>query len=121
MSPTRDSNRATEPGKHDTNLFLARWDGAPLAAAPHSAADRAQADIAWLADPAREGRGLGTRGLEAAGNYIQKAFSALGLLPAGENGTYRDDFEVAKRVLVGKRTSLTLADKALDALRSLQA
>lgn len=107
------SNRATPPGKHDTNLFLARWTGTPLAA-QQSAADRAQADIAWLADPAREGRGLGTAGLEAAGNYIQKSFAALGLLPAGENGTYRDDFEVAKRVLVGKGTTLTMADQALE-------
>jgi Tol biopolymer transport system component len=108
------SNRATEPGQHDTNLFLARWQSTPIVPAEQSAADRAQADIAWLADPAREGRGLGTAGLEAAGNYIQKAFSSLGMLPAGENGTYRDHFEVAKRVLISKGTSLFLADKPLE-------
>jgi len=106
------SNRATAPGQHDTNLFLASWQGAPIVP-EQTPADRVQADIAWLSDPAREGRGLGTAGLEASGKFIEQAFNALGMTPAGEAGTYRDNFEVAKHVLVGKTTSLSIAERRL--------
>ncbi len=109
------SNRATAPGKHDTNLFLATWVDAPVQVIGPSSADRVQQDVAWLADPAREGRGLGTAGLDAAGAFIEARFQQLGLLPAGEPGTYRDHFEVAKRVRVGQASSVTLADKPLEA------
>ena len=108
------SNRATPAGQHDTNVFLARWDDQATGVIEESGADRIQKDIAWLADPAREGRGLGTKGLEASGQFIEQRFKALGLAPAGEKGTYRDHFEVAKHVLVGKETTLKLADAALD-------
>jgi len=108
------SNRATEPGKRDTNLFLASWDSAATGALVETAADRVQRDIAWLSDPAREGRGLGTKGLQAAGEYIEQRLTKLGLTPAGENGTYRDNFEVAKRVQIGKETSLTLGEKSVE-------
>lgn len=110
------SNRATAPGQHDTNVFLARWDAqAPQLSTEETAADRIQTDIAWLADPAREGRGLGTKGLVAAGEYIEQRLRKLGITPAGDNGTFRDHFEVAKRVLVGPESSLALAGKTLDA------
>lgn len=108
------SNRATAEGKHDTNLFLARWAGAPIVPVEQSPADRMQSDIAWLADPAREGRGLGTQGLEASGKFIEDKFRGLGMQPAGAGGTFRDNFEVAKRVQVGKATSLALAEKTLQ-------
>jgi hypothetical protein len=110
------SNRKTAPGRHDTNVFLARWDAtAPSTVTEETAADRVQRDIAWLADPAREGRGLGTRGLVAAGEFIERRFQQLGLAPAGDNGSYRDAFEVAKRVLVGNDTSLALSGTSVEA------
>ena len=110
------SNRATAPGQHDTNVFLASWQDEPRShVTEETAADRVQQDIAWLADPAREGRGLGTQGLTAAGEFIEQRLRALGLAPAGENGTYRDEFVVAKHVLVGKESSLSLAGAAVPA------
>jgi Tol biopolymer transport system component len=110
------SNRATAPGQRDTNLFLASWDDrTPIVPAEETSADRVQRDIAWLADPAREGRGLGTKGLAASGEFIEQRFAKLGLMPAGEQGTFRDSFSVAKRVQVGKETSLAIDGKALAA------
>ena len=110
------SNRATAPGQHDTNVFLARWENEPQRhVSEETGADRVQKDIAWLADPAREGRGLGTKGLTAAGELIEQRFAALGLTPAGEKGTYRDHFEVAKHVLVGKESSLALGGASIAA------
>ncbi len=73
------SNRATAPGHADTNLFLARWRQAPPALATPRAEDALKEIVAWLADPAREGRGLGTQGLASAATYLEQRFSALGL------------------------------------------
>jgi Tol biopolymer transport system component len=109
------SNRATPPGQHDTNVFLAHWSDAAQAPVEPTGAERVLRDIAWLADPAREGRGLGTPGLVASGEFIEQRFKQLGLLPAGAQGTYRDGFEVAKHARVGGATSLTLGDQKLEA------
>jgi len=43
-------------------------------------------DINWLADPVREGRGMGTAGLEAAADYVATAFKAARLTPMREAG-----------------------------------
>jgi aminopeptidase N len=41
--------------------------------------ERMKADVEWLAAPEREGRGAGSRGLDAAANYIAERFERLGL------------------------------------------
>ncbi len=43
--------------------------------------ERMKADVEWLAAPEREGRGAGSRGLEAAAYYIAERFERLGLSP----------------------------------------
>jgi hypothetical protein len=43
--------------------------------------ERMKADVEWLAAPEREGRGAGSRGLDAAANYIAERFDRLGLAP----------------------------------------
>ena len=50
-----------------------------------------RADVEWLAAPEREGRGAGSRGLDAAANYIAERFERLGLSPlaAGARGDDR--------------------------------
>ncbi|MDI9622420.1 MAG: M20/M25/M40 family metallo-hydrolase [Acidobacteriota bacterium] len=48
--------------------------------------------VAWLADPAREGRGLGTPGLAAATDWVESAMREAGLRP-GQNAAFRQDFE----------------------------
>lgn len=104
------SNRMTPAGKTDTNLFLARWVSHE-AKTVDGAAERILADVRWLADPQREGRGVGTPGLEAAGAYLEARFKALGLLPAGEKGTYRAPFQVITRVTAKPSTKLTVAGR----------
>ncbi len=90
------SNRATPPGQHDTNVFLARWvEGARDV--QETGADRTMRDVAWLADPAREGRGVGTAGLDAACAYVERALQGAGLAPAGAEG-YRLPFDATTSV-----------------------
>lgn len=50
------------------------------------AQDRILNDIRYLADDAREGRGVGTTGLDSAAAYVARQFQIAGLRPAGTNG-----------------------------------
>lgn len=72
--------------KGETNVFLADWrQAAPVAAAHRpTTADEVRSRIAWLADPKREGRGVGTPGLKAAGDQLVTWMKAAGLEPGGE-------------------------------------
>jgi Tol biopolymer transport system component len=105
------SNRATPPGQHDTNVFVARWVDTP-ARALTGPADRIAADIAWLADPAREGRGVGGKGLEQAGAFLEKRFAELGLKPAGARG-FRQAFPVVTDLRAAPSTRLSLDGTAV--------
>ncbi len=50
--------------------------------------------VTWLADPAREGRGLGSAGLDASADYIAEQMKAAGLQPGGDDGTWFQNFSV---------------------------
>ncbi len=54
-----------------------------------TSADRIRADVRYLADDAREGRGVGTAGLDAAAEYIARQFRLAGLIPAGSEGYFQ--------------------------------
>ena len=54
------------------------------------AEERLKADVTYLADDAREGRSPGSKGIEAAADYIADAFRSAGLKPApGANGYFQ--------------------------------
>ena len=104
----------------ETNVFVARWvDGAP--AFEPRAPDRYLADVAWLADDAREGRGIETGGLAAAADWLEARFREIGLEPAFGAGGYRQRFEAPVAVEVEAGTALLLdgAPAAADAFRPL--
>jgi Tol biopolymer transport system component len=106
------SNRnQAQPG--DTDVYLATWvDAAPVATVP-TRADRYLADVAWLADDARAGRGIGTPGLAAAADWIEAQFASIGLEPAGEGGGYRQRFEAVVDVDQGPGTRLIVDGTAV--------
>jgi hypothetical protein len=63
-----------------------------MAAPPDSAYTR---DIVrWLADPAREGRGPGTAGLDSSAAYLSREMARLGLAPGGDSASYLQTFDV---------------------------
>jgi hypothetical protein len=71
--------------------------GTRIAFAGNDAADEAsatirpeaiRADMRFLADDLLEGRGTGTRGHEIAAKFMASEFEAMGLEPAGDNGSY---------------------------------
>lgn len=91
------SNRNQDkPG--ETNVFVARWVEGAKAEAERDGSFLE--DVRWLADDARQGRGVGTRGLEEAARYLEKRFRELGVEPAGENGTWFQELQVPVAVAV---------------------
>lgn len=107
------SNR-NQANDGDTDVYVARWVDTPPPATD-SAADRVAADVAWLADDAREGRGVGTQGLADAADWLEAQFKAIGLAPAGENGSYRQRFDAVVEVQRGAGTRLAIDGNAVPA------
>ena len=98
------SNRhQSKPG--ETNVFVAKWID--------PAAERYLSDVRWLADDAREGRGIGTRGLEEASRYLEQRFREAGIEPAGQDGTYFQRFEAPVAVEAKAGTAVTLDGEPL--------
>jgi Tol biopolymer transport system component/membrane-associated protease RseP (regulator of RpoE activity) len=102
-------------GKNDTNVFLADWVDAPVKTeAPETAAaKRFGDDVRWLADDAREGRGVGTKGLDAARDFVRDRLAKLGVEPGVKD--WFQTFEVTTEVARGATTALAIDGKALAA------
>ena len=98
-------------GEHDTNVFVADWveDVPDRKYEPQSApAERFMTDVRWLADDAREGRGIGTKGLADSLDYVEKAMKE-----AGAEVT-RQPFDVTTSLERGAATALAIDGKAVD-------
>jgi aminopeptidase YwaD len=96
-----------------------RWVG-PLEAAPAVDASLWRGEAGWLADPAREGRGLGTGGLDAAAARLAERFAAAGLEPGAPGGGYFQRFEMTVSIEVAE-ARLALGGAALDPERDFRA
>jgi Tol biopolymer transport system component len=85
-------------------------DGTLVAPLPadDAVAGRFKAEVTWLADPARQGRGIGSAGLVASQHWLAERFRELGAAPAGDGGSYFQAFEVPVAIEVDAGTSITL-------------
>ena len=86
----------------------------PEDAAPRSSARQIQPDavahhVRILASDAMEGRGIGTKGLDAAATYIADEMKRSGLEPGGVDGTWFQPFEMTVGVRVGTNNTLALS------------
>ncbi len=70
---------------------------------------RFQAHIDYLASDELEGRGVGSRGIELAAEYIAKQFDEIGLEPAGDDGTYFQTLEMTLHKTLSDESRLTFA------------
>jgi Zn-dependent M28 family amino/carboxypeptidase len=66
----------------------AHLPGAAIAAMQRIDPHRIREHVRFLSHDLLEGRGTGQRGGDIAAEYIATQFALLGLLPAGDNGTY---------------------------------
>lgn len=86
----------------------ARAQAAALPAAPPSAAvDRIRADVTYLAAPPLKGRRAGSPEGDATAEWIAAQFRAIGLAPAGVNGTWFQTFDFIDGVDLGPKNALT--------------
>jgi Zn-dependent M28 family amino/carboxypeptidase len=88
---------------------------AEKAAAASITAERLRAHIRYLADDLLEGRGPGSRGDKLAQAYIATQMEAMGLQPAGENGTWFQPFDIVG--VDTKNPATTLFRKGSDSVQ----
>jgi hypothetical protein len=103
--------------KRGINVFTAQWvdNAAPVEYQPETAmADHYKELVDYLADDAREGRGIGTKGLADAADYVQKQLTDAGVEP-GIDGKWRQTFEVVTDMKRGDKTSLAIDGKPVAA------
>jgi Tol biopolymer transport system component len=65
--------------------------------------------VGTLASETMDGRQAGTEGEKAATEYIASVFRSLGLTPAGDQGTFFQEFPFTAGVSLGANNTLTLA------------
>jgi hypothetical protein len=70
--------------------------------------ERMRKDIFYLASPELEGRGIETKGIEKAADYVANHFKEAGLKPAMPDGSYFQPFTVTMSSQLGKPTSFTV-------------
>lgn len=90
----------------------------PQATSPpaSAAAERIQADVSYLASPALKGRRAGTPEADLAADWVAAQFKAIGLSPAGANGTWFQTFSFIDGVDLGPKNAL--ATEAVGARKS---
>jgi hypothetical protein len=77
--------------------------------APSPAEVRLKADVTFLADDAREGREPGTKGIDAAADYVARTFEQAGLKPAPGATGFFQPFTLAGSPSLGTPLSLVFA------------
>ena len=82
-------------------------DGAP-ASAGEITPEEIQGHVDYLASDALQGRGSGTAGCDAAAKYLARTFREAGLEPAGEGGTYFQEFQVVAETKLGEGNGVVL-------------
>ncbi len=103
-----------KPG--ETDVYLARWiEEDPKI--EESGADRLMASVTWLADDARQGRGVGTEGLQQSTLWLAEQFASLGVEPAAGEGEFLQAFEVPISVEATAATALALDGAGVDNTR----
>jgi aminopeptidase YwaD len=73
----------------------------------------AMAHVRYLADDRLEGRAVGSDGERCAADYLAAQFRALGLEPAGEEGSYFQSFPIRKGSELGPSNALSVGGTAM--------
>ena len=101
-------------------LVACHRDAPEPAAAPGATAEVAESqpanadeerianDVRTLADDRFEGREAGTKGYDLAAEYVASRYKALGLAPAGDNGTYFQDVPLLRATIEREGAALTI-------------
>jgi aminopeptidase YwaD len=69
--------------------------------------------VSWLAADEQEGRAAGSPAAARSAVYLTRHLDAAGLIPAGDNGTYFQHFDIPAPAIEGAST-LTIGDEIFD-------
>ena len=75
---------------------------------------RLRADLSFIASDELEGRDTPSRGLDLAARYLAARLQALGLKPAGDDGSYFQRFGTTRRTVDPAKATLTLGDQSFS-------
>lgn len=97
-------------------LAACQRDAAPVAektnetydASAAADARRIESDVRFLADDLLEGREAGTRGYDLAALYVAQRMRAIGLAPAGEQGSYFQTVPMLRGVIQAEGNELVI-------------
>ena len=115
--------RAKRPTLLLLSLALAlAGSGRPLLAdtRPAPPAERVRTDVARLAGEEWRGRRAGTPGADAAADWIASELGRIGLLPAGDAGTWFQSFSFIDGVDLGPGNRLSVAGRSFAAGRDFR-
>ena len=89
----------------ETNVFIADWQPDAKAEFQKTSVGTIASRVAWLADPLRQGRGVGTEGSATAADEIANWMKEAALTPAGEVSSPKNPrgYFQAVEVIVGVR------------------
>jgi Tol biopolymer transport system component len=107
------SNR-NNVGPNETDLFVSRWVDGPARSTVELPADRFLTDVRWLADDARQGRGIGTAGLDESARWLVDRMKDLGVQGGLADGAFLQELPVAVDIRVS-RAELTIGRQQLAA------
>ena len=97
-------------------ILLAPFAGAAAQSCPDAGAltrglDGAIAHVRFLADDRLEGRAVGSTGARCASDYLANEFQALGLVPAGSQGSFFQPFLIRRGAELGPANRLVVAGR----------
>jgi Zn-dependent M28 family amino/carboxypeptidase len=95
-------------------LLLAACATAPQATSQAERAERWWTDVAVLADDKMEGRLTGTPGYQRAADYVVAQARAIGLEPAGDNGTFFQRIAFEEQFVDHARSTASLVAKGRE-------
>ena len=70
--------------------------------------ERMRKDIFFLASSECEGRGVETKGIEKAADYVAETFKQAGLKPAMKNGSFFQPFQILDSIKLASPTKVVL-------------
>ncbi|MEM9491159.1 MAG: M20/M25/M40 family metallo-hydrolase, partial [Myxococcota bacterium] len=108
------SNR-NQAKERETDVYVARWvDNPPDKSTAQSPADRFLENVAWLADDAREGRGVGTKGLDQSADWLADKFKQYGATGVADSqGGYKQMMSVATGLRREPATEMVIDGKTI--------
>ncbi|HSH75522.1 MAG TPA: M28 family peptidase [Longimicrobiales bacterium] len=74
----------------------------------------AVAHVRFLADDRLDGRAVGSEGAHCAADYLASRFEALGLEPAGSQGSYFQTFPIRKGAELGPDNRLVISGRSFE-------